>query len=162
MEDRFQIKDLSGANWALRKIKEIKDEVQKIDDLYQEELLRINSWKEREIEEYNTAIEYFENLLEQYMREEREKDPKFKISTPYGKVSTRKQQPKFIRKDDEFIKWLKENNKTDYIKVEEKANWGDFKKNITVKDGIVVTEDGEIVDGIVAEEREDKITIKVD
>ena len=57
---------------------------------------------------------------------------------------------------------MRRSNNKRYIKTIEKAEWGDFKKalKVTYKDGNIITENGEVVDGVVGEETEEEFVIK--
>ncbi len=59
-----------------------------------------------------------------------------------------------------LIEWLKENNK-DLLRVKYEPDKNEIKKVYKVVGTNVVTEDGELVEGITIEERPEKITIKV-
>ena len=100
------------------------------------------------------------HYLVEYFIRQRELDPKFKITTPYGKVTARKQQPKWHYDEAKLIEWLKENNK-DLLRVKYEPDKNEIKRVYKVVGTNVVTEDGEIVEGITIEERPEKITIKV-
>lgn len=158
---RFIIEDLDSANWAFRKLRAIEEKEQEVKELAKREIYRINEWKETELKATEDSKGFFESLLMEYYIKQKESNDKFKLSTPYGKVTSRKQQPKFTRNEEELLKWTKE-NKPNFVKIKESANWTELKKNIVVKDNLVITEDGEIVEGVTATERPDNIKIKVE
>ena len=87
---RFRIENLEAANWAFRKLAAIERKKKEVQELAQKEIERIRAWEQQEISSLDNSKEFFEGLLKEYFAREREKDPKFKISTPYGKVSARK------------------------------------------------------------------------
>lgn len=157
---RFTIQDLDSANWAFRKLAAIERKRKEIQELANKEIERIKAWQEQEERGLDNSKEYFEGLLTEYFTREREKDPKFKISTPYGKVSARKQQPKWHYDEDKLVKWLKENSQN-LLKVKYEPDKNEIKKTYKIVGTNVVTEDGEIVEGITVEERPEKVTIKV-
>lgn len=159
-QERFRIDNLEAANWAFRKLAAIERKRKEIQELANKEIERIKEWQEREERSLDNSKEYFEGLLTEYFAREREKDPKFKISTPYGKVSARKQQPKWHYDEDKLVKWLKENNQN-LLRVKYEPDKNEIKRVYKVVGTNVVTEDGEIVEGITVEERPEKITIKV-
>lgn len=159
-DDRFKIRDLDAANWAFRKLKAMDEKVKQVTDLASKEIERILEWKENELKQVGRSREFFEGLLIEYFVRQKEMDPKFKISTPYGKVSSRKSQPKWNYEDDRVLKWLKENDK-ELIRTKEEINKAELKKKYRVMNGQVVTEDGEIVEGITVAEQPDSISIKV-
>lgn len=159
-KERFKITNLESANWAFRKLKAIAEKEREIDELVEKEIERIKSWASKDKEQLDNSRKFFESLLEEYYREQREVDPKFRISTPYGRVSSRRQQPKWNYNDRELLDWLKE-NQPELIRVKEEPNKVEIRKAFKVAGENVVTEDGEIVEGITIEEREPKVTIKV-
>jgi len=95
VKQRFKINSLDTANWAMRKIKAYKNQQAEVDELAEKEMQRIKEWKEKEKKKTQRSIEFFESLLTGYLYEQREIDAKFRVSTPYGSVGTRKQQPKW-------------------------------------------------------------------
>lgn len=159
-KQRYKIDSLDSANWALRKLKAIHEKETEIKQLAERELERITDWLKTETDALKASTDFFEGLLMEYFVTEKEKDPKFKISTPYGKVSSRKQQDEWNYKDDKVLEWLKVNDK-ELIRIKEEINKAELKKKYQVINGQVVTEDGEIVEGITVTERPDSITIKV-
>ncbi len=157
---RFTIQDLDSANWAFRKLAAIERKRKEIQELADREIERIKDWQNQEEESLNNSKEFFEGLLTEYFVRQRELDPKFKLSTPYGRVSSRKQQPKWIYDNDKVVEWLKENDK-ELIRVKYEPDKREIKKKYEVVGNTVVTEDGEIVEGITIENRPDSINIKV-
>ena len=159
-KERFKIKNLNSANWAFRKLKAIDEREKEIEQLAENEIERINNWKIEELKSTEGSKNFFEALLMEYYVEEKKLDGKFKVKTPYGQITSRKQQPKWIYDDKAILEWLKENNK-ELIRVKEEVNKVELKKTYQLLDNNVVTEDGEIVEGIIIEERADSINIKV-
>jgi len=165
---RFVIADLNSANWAFRKLAAIEQKRNGIKELADKEMERIRNWQQQEEESLNNSKEFFEGLLTEYFVTQKEMDPKFKISTPYGKVSSRKQQPKWNYEDEKLIGYL-ENYKPELIRIKKEINKNDFKKAVKEKDGFILTEDGkvvsnetgELIEGITIEKRPDSINIKV-
>ena len=159
-QERFKIDNLEAANWAFRKLAAIERKKKEVQELAQKEIERIKTWEQQEISSLNNSKEFFEGLLTEYFAREREKDPKFKISTPYGKVSARKQQPKWHYDDEKLVNWLLQNDK-ELVRTKYEPDKNGIKKKYKVVGTNVVTEDGEIVEGITIEERQEKINIKV-
>lgn len=159
-KERFKITDIDSANWAFRKLRAITEKENEIKRLMNKEIQRIKDWGESELKTLKNSTGFFEGLLTEYYVVEKEKDPKFRISTPYGKVSSRKQQPKWNYEDDKVLEWLKEND-AELIRIKEEINKTELKEKYNSINGQVVTEDGEIVEGVTVEERPDTITIKV-
>ena len=157
---RFRIESTEQANWAFRKLRAINVKSNEIKELAAAERQRIDEWEKKELSVLENSTEFFEGLLAEYFIKQRELDPKFKLSTPYGRVSSRKQQPKWNYEDEKVLNWLKENDK-ELIRVKYEPDKREIKKKYEVVGNTVVTEDGEIVEGITVEERPDSINIKV-
>lgn len=167
IKERFKINDLESANWAFRKLKAIEEKKKEIEELakkeiepYKLEISRIEDWKNEELKSFDRSIIFFNFLLEEYYREQRKIDPKFKVSTPYGKVTSRKQQPKWNYDDEKVVEWLLENDK-DLVRVKYEPSKTDIKKKYKAAGNNVVTEDGEIVEGITIEERDPVVKVEV-
>ena len=167
IKERFKIDSLDGANWAFKKLKAIEEKKKEIEELANQEMEpyliaieRFKKWKEDEFKQYDHSINFFNFLLEEYYREQRKLDPKFKVSTPYGKVTSRKQQPKWNYEEDRLLGWLRTND-LELIRIKEEVDKTELKKKYKVVNGSVVTEDGEIVEGITIEERNPTVKVEV-
>ncbi len=159
--ERFKVHDLSSAEWVLRKLKALAAKESEVKGLATEEKARITVWEQKELESIESSRSYFNHLLEEYMTEQRRIDPKFKISTPSGKVTMRKQQPKWNYDDSKVLEWLKANDKGQYIRIKEEINKADLKKEAQVAGNVAVDEDGEVIDGITVEEQPDTLKVEV-
>lgn len=159
-KERFKIKDLESANWAFRKLKAIEEKEKEITDLMNKEIKRIQDWAKEDIDKLNDSKNFFESLLMEYYVVNKELDSSFKVSTPFGKISSRKQQPQWIYDNDKVIDWLLKNDK-DLIRTKHEPIKTDIKNKYQVVGDKVVTEDGEIVEGITVEASPDSIIIKV-
>jgi len=153
----FKIENLEGATWAFRKLRAIENKEAEIKAIAEEEINRVNAWKGKELEQYAKDKEYFNYLLEEFYRAEKEKDKKFKLSTPYGKVTARKSK-KWIYEDEENLLEYLKGNEPSCIRVKEEINKTEVKK--LFKDG-VNAETGEILPFVRIEE-EESISVKVE
>ena len=136
--------------------KEIEEKVNEITAVAIEEKERLNDWLFNETKALQQDKEYFEGLLSAYYIQERAKNKRFKLSTPYGKVTIRKS--KKWNYDDEVVKEYIKAENLPYIRIKEELDKTSLKKEF--KDGInPIT--GEIVPGITIEETE-SITIKAE
>ena len=149
-KEAFEIDSLEKASWAFKKIRERKSELEKLQDLAEKEKANIDAWLTQESRSLIADIEHFETLIQVYFKKERELDPKFKLTTPYGKISTRKSS-KLIVEDEEILKeWIKV-NEVPVLKVKEEIDKAALKK--LFKNGIdSVT--GEVIPGMKIEETE--------
>lgn len=153
----FIVDSLEGASWAFRKLRAINEKKSEIEKLATAEIERVQAWQDKEVAKLANDEEYFKGVIEVYYAREKAVNPKFKLSTPYGKVSTRKSKAWTYINEEETMDWIKA-NRLPYIKTTEVINKVEFKK--AFKDGID-TETGEIIPGVVVAEVE-AITIKAE
>lgn len=163
-KETFKVDSDQKADWVIRKIKSEEEELNRLVNCAE---AIINEYKQK-IEDYKTKFKnktsHFYFLLQEYFKTVKPKETttQKKYTLPSGDLVLKKSSIKFIRDDDKFKEWLKENNYERYIKTIERAEWGDFKKalKVTYKDGNIITENGEVVDGVVGEETEEEFVIK--
>lgn len=163
-DDRFKVTDTSSANWVLRKLRAVNEKIREVEKTAEEEIYYIERWKEKELDNLDRSVKYFEGLLEEFFQENRKEDPKFKFKSPYGYISSRKQRPKWNYLDEEkIIQYLKESGKENLIRIKEDINKKDFKDFVeVVGENVINKETGEVIPAIKIEEREDKTIIKVE
>lgn len=164
-DDRFIVDDPEKADWALRQIQKAKrqqaENVKRVEKLNEEPQQLIdanNEWLESENSKLDERIDYFESLLNEFMNTNLQDNPKFKFSSPYGRLSTRKSK-NWTYDDAKLIERYKN---TDVVKETFKLNKTVLKKHLKVVNGKAIDIDtGEVVDGVSVEEKK-KITIKVE
>lgn len=163
-KESFIVKDDQEANWALRKIKSMNDQIERNNTLAQAEIDKIEHWNQSENKKHQDSIDYFQSLLAQYAAVKRENDPKFKtLKLPNGAFSFRKRQPKWNYEEDIVVKALEDANLTDFIRVKKFPSKADIKKAFEVSGGHVVNPDsGEIIEGITIEEQPEIFNVAVE
>lgn len=162
-KESFTVKDDSQANWALRKIKQMNDQIEQNNALAQAEIDKIEQWNQSENEKAQSSIDYFQGLLAEYAMKKKAEDPKFKsLKLPNGRIGFRKQQPKWNYDDETVLEALKKANMNDFINVKESPRKADIKKAFDVAGSQVVCPDtGLIIEGITIEEQPDKFNVAV-
>lgn len=166
-EDRFIVDTPEKADWALYKLRETNETIDQNKKLADKNHERIDEWLERENSKANESKEYFEGLLQEYFTNERAKNPKFKFSSPNGKLSSRKQQPKWVYEESKLVDVLKD---TEFVTSVPKLEKGLFKKSAkkgldglsVVGNKVVNTNTGEVIDGVQIQEQPDKIVISTE
>lgn len=153
----FEVDSLEKASWVFKKIRERKQELAKLQDLAEKEKANIDAWLTQESRTLVADIEHFETLIQLYFKREREENPRFKLSTPYGKVSTRKSSKLIVDNEDVLKDWIKAND-VPALKVKEEIDKAAMKK-LFAKGYDAFT--GEVVPGVHIEETEN-MTIKVE
>lgn len=163
-KERFKIEDTEQLNWAMRKIAALNNKKNGIDELVAKEMERLTSWREKECESINHSKSFFEGLIMEYAMSERAKDKDFKkASTPYGKVTFTKQQPKWNYDDAKLLDHLESVSALDLIRIKKEPNKVEIKKRFAAKEnGLVTDQEGTIIPGIKVEYLEDRLSIKVE
>ena len=157
VREGFKVENLERATWAFRKLRAIENKEADIKAIAEEEIARITAWRDAELKQYEGDKQYFSFLLEEYYKNEKAKDKKFKLSTPYGKVTARKSSKWNYENEEALVKYLKD-NKPELVRVKEEVNKTELKK--VFKDG-VDKETGEILPFVTIEETE-TITVKAE
>ena len=157
----FEVTDLRSAGYAMRKVAEIERKEEELKSYANSEKQRIDDWLELESGPLKADKAFFENALTLYYQKLREEDPRAKLSTPYGKVTSRRSKKYNWGDDDKLIAWLKDHEGAGYIRIKttEAPAKADIKKDFTVADGLLISPQGEVVAGVAVT---DEITYNVD
>ena len=162
-EEGFLINNDKLAEWALKKLSEEKAESQRMVNIC---LTFIGDYQFK-IEQYNKTLEsktaYLKEQLRQYFESVPHKESKTQetYKLPSGILKKKFGTPEFKVDNEKLVKSFKDLGLISYIKTEEKAQWGEFKKIATISSDKVLTTDGEIVDGVTVSERPDTFEIEV-
>lgn len=162
-DERFQVTDLDSANWVFKKLDAITTKENEINELADKEIERIKSWQEKEVEKLQSSKEYLQSLVIEYFRTEKEKDSKFKLNTPYGKVTSRKGSKVIqVNNEQDVINQLEQRGFSDYVKVTKKLSQTDIKKDFNVSEnGALIDANGEVLEGASIIEKPTSYTVKV-
>lgn len=159
---RFKVTNSQTANWVFRKIKSINAKTKDIDSMYNEELNRINKWRESETKKYLELKSFFEGLITEHLIEEKNKDPKYKLSTPYGSAYVKTTPEKWIYEEETLLKWLDKNNKN-LINIEKSIKKKELKEYAAVINGKAIDiNTGEEIQGVSIVDGEKIAIIKVE
>lgn len=148
IKEQFVIDNIDKADWAFEKLAEVAEQKQELVDRYTKKLERLNAWKNEEIAAIESEVLYFESLLKEYYAAQKELNPKFRLTSEYGAVSSRTTKT-YNYDDDTVISWLSEND-SPALRVKKEIDKNEFKK--LYKDGINI-ETGELVPGVEIEEK---------
>lgn len=161
--DRFVIDSEEKADWALRKIKEAENNIEKIEEFAEHQIRQIENWKAKQTEDHYYNIGNLQSLLAEYLRNKRKEDPEFKsITLPNGNVGFRRNQSKWIYNDDVVLEALENENMTDFIKVEKKLDKRLIKKAFEVMGDKVINPDtGEVIEGIEIVEQGESLNVRL-
>jgi len=163
-DERWSIQDDATADWALGKIKENDSEMVRICNLCDTKIQFYRNAKEKAMEKAEQKNEFLFSRLEEYFNTVKPRETKTQYKYDLLEGSLVKGKPKVTLKPNntELLGWCKANNHTEYIKTEERLDWSNLKKTLTadVENGIVITADGELVEGVAPEVVEGKFEIK--
>ncbi len=160
----WRITDDGCADWACRKIAEEKAELDRIRELAEAQIQKIEEKLAAAERRYENGTRFLTGKLAEYFETVPHKTTKTKAS--YRLLSgtlTRKFGGTTMKQDDEkLVQFLKDSGQLEFIKTEEKPRWGDFKKRLEIMGGSVVDkETGEIVEGVSVETKPDTFTVDV-
>lgn len=173
--DRFVVDDLAKAEWAMKKIaalqKDVEEKQEQAKRMKEEYASSVDAWLTSECESAQSDIEFFRSVLEPFIKAEIEKSngKKKSIKLPSGSCGYRRQgmvfrmDGKVVDAENETMKgWLRENHAAliDMVTAE-KMLWNEVKKRLVpLEDGRVMFDDGEIIEGLTAEEPEPTFYMK--
>lgn len=143
----------------LAEIRRLKMQLQNKIAFYQEKLDKVLKEEEYIIEKRDGKLaEYFESLDEKQMKKTK---TMMKYRLPSGELVKKFRAPEFKRNNDILAKWLEENQMNNYIEIKKQPKWGELKAKTKVVNGHVVTEDGEIVEGVEVIERAPEFKVEI-
>lgn len=147
----FTIDDDSKANWALHKIRAARRRIDEVHTLYEEELDRLNAFREHETRYEQQTIAFFEHHLVAYATRLRAADPAGRERTnhalPAGTIRFRRSQSVKVEDLDAVLAWAEQSHAE---LIERTVKIGEVRA-LLQKDGkdlVPVTTDGEKVPGI--------------
>lgn len=144
-EGEWRIDSMEKADWALGKINIARKKMQQNADYVQAQVEKLQAWLEKQNQEQESTIAFFEGKLAPYLEDELKGGKKKSIKLPNGTAGFRK-TTKTVKNDKILFDFVKENYTT-YIKQVEKLDMAEFKKVCHINNGKLVTEDGAIVPG---------------
>lgn len=165
IQDGWKIQNDSDAEWLIDKVNEeliekarFKESIINKIELLQEKLKKVEEEEQYLIERRNSyLIEYFESIPDKFKKRTKTQE---KYRLPSGSIIKKYPQPEFKRNNEQLLNWIKSNHLNEYIEVKEAPKWGELKKITKVINGQVVTEDGEIVEGVEVVERPPVVEFK--
>ena len=161
-QSEFKIDTDQKAEWALNIIREEQAEAQRLINVCNSQILYYQSELKRVQDKLENKTGNLKAMLFDYFQTVPKKSSKTQetYSLPSGKLKLKYPQPEYKRDDATLVKWLKERDMTEYIKVSESPKWGELKKTVQVA-GDKACIDGEIIDGIQVVERQPVFDIEI-
>ena len=133
----WRITDDGCADWAVRKIAEEREELNRIKELAEAQIARIEEKVAAAERSYENGTNFFTNKLAEYFETVPHKKTKTKHS--YRLLSgtlTKKIGGVSMKQDDaKLLEYLKASGNEDLIKITESPKWGEFKKRLEIMGG---------------------------
>lgn len=160
-KESFRIHDLGSLEWAFKRFAEAKKEVDEYEAFYMSEKQKLDNWLEEVQKAPKNEMAYFEGLIIEYARRQREERDKKTVISPSGRVTSRR-SPATIQQVDEkkLTKYALDNEIEEAFKIE--LDWPKLKKMLTITDDgrVINAETGEVVEG--AKVKPETINYKVE
>ena len=151
----WRIENDQQADWAIRKIREAMEDVERWKAFYAVKIAEIENQVDRDTANLRAALEIYFNGQKHKVTKTQES-----YQLPSGKLVLKKQQPEFVRDEEKLLPWVKQNC-PELVKVTESTNWAELKKRIAVNGSDAVTADAEVIPGITVQERPDVFRVEV-
>ena len=150
-QEGFRVWDDAGAAWCVDKIREAQNECD-----------RMIAWYAAQIERAKARCAATVERMTAYLRDYADEVPMRETKTqksypvPGGKLVIKKAGKKYEHDDEKVIQTLKDQGRTEYIKVitTEKLDWAGLKKELS--------ETGEIIEGVTVVETPETFEVKVE
>ena len=145
----WRIKTLEDADWAIATIRDWEKERDQKLEYIKREKERLKAFENKVKEDEIKQTVFLRTCLSDYIAEQKEENPKFKLQTLNGSASVRTTK-KWTYDDEAVMDALKKDDDLkSYIRIKEEINKAQMKKDFVVTGtGAVATKDGEIIDGI--------------
>lgn len=164
-KEPWKIKNDDDAEWLIEKVNEdliesarYKESLKNKIEALEKKLRKVEEEEKLSIERRNSYLaEYFETIDEKFKKKTKTLE---KYRLPSGEIVKKYPNPQFKRNNNKLLGWIKQNNLDDYVEIKESPKWNELKAITSVKNGQVVTEDGEIVEGVEVIEREPVLEFK--
>lgn len=161
--EQFKIENDEQANWVLRKIARIDEQLEDSRETAKREIEKIKAWLEHTEKQLNNEREYFEHLLKEYafkmgLHEQRKRSK----ALPNGRFRFKKQQPIWEIKPS-VVEELEQRGYVHLIRIKKEPDKSKIKKAFEFQGGKVFDpETGETIEGITVIEREFKFEVEAD
>ena len=159
------IHDDAYADWTIAKIKNLQAELERKKMFVENKKAILAEWYEKQAKAINNEIAFYMSRLQQYFDSLDTKlltkgKTQVSYNLPSGKLVKKLEKPELKRDDEALLTWI-EQNAPDYIKVKKDVNWAEFKKKLSINGNkVVLTDTGEVVEGITIETKPAEFEVK--
>ena len=162
--ESFRIDSDDLAEWAIKKVRDAREERDRLLTLVQNQQDELERKKQIIEQRYENDTDYLLYCLREYMGSVKVKTTKTQDTYQLlsGKLVRKKETLDYKVNSEELVAWLKANGKAELVKTAETPRWADIKKllNGNPDTGITIVGDtGEIVAGVTAVRKPGKFDI---
>lgn len=157
---KFEVTDLSSATWVMRRYRALAASDDELKRVAQEQIDAIQKWLDDQLQANQNSRAFFEDKLGDYLAKLRIEDPKARIKTPYGTVSTRKTRAGVIWSDEAVVKSLEKQGLTDLIRVKKEPEKKEIAKQFHFVGTRFVNDDGQVLLGALPKEATETLVVK--
>lgn len=144
IDEGLEVTDNEIATSIMKRLKYVNMLKEENTVIAEKEIQKIKLWQDEANSELDKKIKYYEEVLLEFFKQQQELNPKYKLDTPYGKVTKRKSK-KWSYDQESIIEFLEENMYIDMINIEKSIKKNDIKK--AFPEGIDKST-GQVIDGI--------------
>ena len=148
IDEGLEVTDNEIATSIMKRLKYVNMLKEENTAIADKEIQKIKLWQDEANSELDKKIKYYEEVLLEFFKQQQELNPKYKLDTPYGKLTKRKSK-KWSYDEEAIIEFLEENMYIDLINIEKSIKKNDIKK--TFPEGID-NSTGQVIDGITISE----------
>lgn len=149
--ERWHIENDQDADWAVRKIRDAKAELDRWRRYYTGLIEKVENDTER-------TVNFFTGKLQEYFSTVPHKETKTteKYPLPSGELILKKPKAVWNHDDETLLDWMKKNGFSEFVKVTEKPDWAGFKKRLVEgSDGVICDSETGLVCDVVKSEMSD-------
>lgn len=144
LEEGLEVTDNEIATSIMKRLKYVNMLKEENTAIAEKEIQKIRAWQDEVNSDLDQKVKYYEEVLIEFYKKQQELNPKYKLDTPYGKVTKRKSK-KWSYDEEAIIEFLEENMYIDMINIEKSIKKNDIKK--AFPEGIDASS-GQVIDGI--------------
>ncbi len=161
----FVIRDENGATWAMRKLAQSQRRIDAVKRQADEEHDRIDRWFAHATKSDQSTVEYFTEVLGNYVKRLRVEEGRKSLSLPDGTVKSREVKETFKVEDlTAFVKWVQQSPdlESQWLRTKQEANIPAVKAGVVYNGEFVVdSATGETIDGLVHVPGSVSVTVEV-
>lgn len=165
---QFEITDTSSATWAMRRYQALiaddedskRSAEEQIKDI-EKKIKAVQKWLDDKLQANAESRAFFEEKLADYLIKLRADNPKARINTPFGTVSTQKSRKGVLWSDETVVKSLEKQGLSDLIRVKKEPDKKEIAKHFHFVGNRYVNDDGLVLDGALPKEVTESLKIKL-